>query len=65
VRASSGSCEDLQGAARIFRELQDWSAESSRREVVESIRTVGSTEGHKRRVKANQATKTFVIIYSQ
>jgi len=32
--------------ARIFRELQDWSIESSRREVVETVRTVGSTEGH-------------------
>jgi len=65
LRGSAGSCEDLQGAASIFRELQDWSTESSRREVVESIRTVGSTEGHKQRVKANQATKTLVIIYPQ
>jgi len=45
--STGAASEHLQGSARIFRELQDWSTDSTRREVVETTRTDGSTEGHK------------------
>jgi len=45
TRQGRAASERLQGASRIFRKLQDWSTESTRREVVETTRTVGSTEG--------------------
>ncbi|XP_070851563.1 uncharacterized protein [Drosophila suzukii] len=47
TRQGRAASEHLQGASKIFREPQDWSTVSKRREVVETTRTVGSTEGHK------------------